>query len=188
MDTLLLVSSVFLWIVVLLNLVLTLALVRRVNATSNRAPDLQAGPPSGAKAPDFNANTVNGEAVMLPAYAGHPTTFVFISPNCEPCRELLPALNVLAPQAREAGTALVLVSDGTREETIALVQEMELHLPVLIAPRTENTFFADYQITMTPSYCSLDKQGVVLSAGYPGPPSKPWQTLTASWSQRSAVL
>jgi methylamine dehydrogenase accessory protein MauD len=188
MEILLLVSSLLLWIVVLLNLVLTLALIRRVNATSNRAPDLEVGPPVGEKAPDFKAHTLTGETVMLATYAGHPTTFIFFAPGCGPCRELLPSLKTLAPQTREAGAELVLVSEGTREATYALGKEMELDLPVLVAPRKENAFFDDYRITMTPSYCSLDEHGMVLSAGHPDLHDQLWQTLMAGWHQRTAVL
>jgi methylamine dehydrogenase accessory protein MauD len=189
MENVLLVSSLLLWIVVLLNLVLTLALIRRVNTIGGRStPDVKVGPPAGEKAPDFQANTLTGETVALSAYAGHPTTFVFLAPGCGPCRELLPSLKALAPQAREAGAELVLVSDGTLEATRALGKEMEQDLPVLVAPRKENAFFDAYQITMTPSYCSLDEQGMVLEAGYPSPQSQQWQTLTTGWSQRAAVL
>ena len=176
----LLVSSFLLWIIVLLNLVLTLALVRRVNGASGSSPDIETGPPVGEKAPDFAATTLTGETVTLADYAGHPMTFLFVAPHCQPCHELIKALS---PWAREARSELVLVCNGSQQEAETMARELNIHLPMLLAPRSENAFFETYKISATPSYCSLDKQGVVHARGIPGPSQRYWQKLTEAWDR-----
>src|SRR5690348_1026265 len=108
METGLVVSSAVLWLVVLLNLLLTLALVRRVNASPRTVP--QERLKTGEPAPDFTAHTLDGELVSRSTYAELKVAFVFISTHCGPCREIMPQLVPLGPKAAQAGVELVLVS------------------------------------------------------------------------------
>lgn len=180
METGLTVSVVLLWIVVLFNLVLTLALIRRANPGPQAA---QSGLKKGQAAPDFTAQTLSGERVTLADYK-HPTAFVFISSNCSPCRLLLPELEELGPQAAQSDVDLVLVSGDRLEETQDYAKEKNIHLPVLVAPRDENPFFTDYQITGTPYCCYIDEQGMIQVTGYPIA-NQAWSTLTASWAKNA---
>lgn len=186
METWLLVSSILLWIVVLVNLVLTLALVRRVNGSAEAT--LETGPTPGEKAPDFTATALTGETVTLSDYARHSVAFVFVAPDCQPCHETIPQLRELAPGAHEAGTDLVLVCSGTRTETEKLVHNLDIQLPVLIAPRAENAFFETYKIMMTPSFCLLDTQSIVQDSGHPGPENRSWKRLTQLWGRQPLLL
>lgn len=189
MEIFILVSVILLWLVVLLNLVLTLALIRRVNTDSQyqRGSALATGLTTGIQAPNFTAMTLDEERITLADYIGRPTTFVFASPHCATCRALLPTLKHLAPQARRSGAELVLVSGGALEETKVMVAELERLLPVLVAPRAENTFFTDYKLHATPFYCSLDEQGTVVAAGRPDQFSPEWQKLTADWGRQASL-
>lgn len=180
METWLLVSSVLLWLVLLFNLVLTLALVRRVNTFTRASSRIETGPPVNEQAPDFAATPLTGETVTLATYAGHAMTFLFVAPNCQPCHELL---KTLSSQARDASSELTLVCNGTRQEAEALTRDLDLHLPLLLAPRTENPFFETYRIAATPSYCALDEQGIVRAKGIPGRDDRFWQKLVETWSK-----
>jgi peroxiredoxin len=165
LETGLVISSVLLWLLVVLNLLLTLALIRRVNAGARTpgAPGLKAG----TMAPDFTAQTLSGETVTRSTYSGRKVAFLFVSPSCQPCHEMLPTFEVLGPKAARAGVDFVLVSNVEREATSAFVEQFNISLPVLVAPLTTNSFTRDYHSTTTPSYCLLDEQGKVQSAGYP---------------------
>lgn len=187
METVLVISSIFLWLIVLANVFLTLALIRRINAIPEHGPAFETGPALGTPAPNYIAMTLDGERATLDDYAGRPTTFVFVSPGCTPCQELLPSLKYLGPQAHQAGAELVLVSGGTLEGTKEMARGMEGQLPVLVAPREENTFFHDYNIKGTPSFCSLDEQGTVVATGRPSQSTPAWLKLTTDWSRRLAL-
>jgi methylamine dehydrogenase accessory protein MauD len=188
LETVLIVSSVLLWVVVLLNILLTLALVRRVNASSgslNAAGVAEIGPTIGEQAPAFSGQTLEGAPVTLESYTGRgrATMLLFISANCQPCRELLTTLGDLLPGAQQTGTDLILVSSDEREQARALLTEFHLDIPVLLAPRESNPFFADYNITGTPSYCMIDDDGTVQSTGHPLPGLAAWKALTAAWTR-----
>ena len=158
-------NLVLLWIVVLLNLLLTIALIRRFNKMSSFA-DMDVGLEKGSQAPDFQAETLTGETVTLADYARKAVSFIFISPHCSPCLEKIPTLNALAPKAKQAGVEIVLVNtDGDKAETEAFVKKHNVTLPVLIASNEHSSFAHDYKADATPSYCILNQDSYVEAAG-----------------------
>jgi peroxiredoxin len=186
MEPVWIVSTVVLWLVVLANLLLTLALVRRMNANSASAgTDHQphVGLKKGDTAPDFKAHTLLGEPVTLASYTSkhEPVALLVIGPDCGPCRESLPRYQALYPKALRAGTQLVLVSIGDAASTQVLVEEFKITMPILVATQTENSFFNDYKLRGTPSYYLLDGQGKVQSGGYPNFNGGDWKQLVESW-------
>lgn len=182
MEMALVVSSILLWVVVLCNLVLTLALVRRLNVTPRHKSLSLEMPEAGQPAPDFRAQTVSGETVTLSTFAGRKTAFIFISTNCAPCRQLLSRLELFKPRAAQTGVELVLVSADEMEETQVFVERLHVRLPVLVAPRNTNPLFDDYKATLTPSYCLVNEQGVVRSAGLLNAEGGEWEALIGSWT------
>lgn len=191
MNEVLVVSSILLWVLVAFNLLLTLALVRRMNTLSEQSQqDANAttsartgsGPKLGQPAPPFTAKTLQDDHVSLESYTGGTMAFVFIGTHCAPCREALPAYEALAPSAERAGVQIVLVSVNDMEPTRAFIDETGIRkLPVLIAPANSNSFMSDYGFKGTPSYCLVDAQGIVQSAGYPSFDWGDWKALADSW-------
>ncbi|MBW4666736.1 MAG: TlpA family protein disulfide reductase [Cyanomargarita calcarea GSE-NOS-MK-12-04C] len=178
------VNSILLWIVVLLNLLLTIALIGRFNDISKHMSaftDIDVGLEKGSLAPDFLAQTLTGETVTLADYARKVVSFIFISPHCSPCLEKIPKLNALAAKAKQAGVEILLVNtDGDKAETAAFVKKHNVALPVLIAPSESNSFASDYKAEATPSYCILNQDSHVAAAGMFGPG---WEEqLTLAWA------
>ncbi len=178
----LLASSVLLWIVLLLNLVLTIGLIRRFNQVSTQMssfPEAEEGLDPGTPAPDFQAETLTGEIVTLANYTRKAVSFIFFSPTCGPCLEKLPTLNALVSKAEKAGVQMVLVNtDGDKEEATALVQKHSLNLPILLAPFGDNPFAEDYKAMMTPFFCLLNPDGAVEVSGSFG---TKWEKVTQAW-------
>lgn len=184
MPSILVTNLVLLWIVVLLNLLLTIALIRRFNRMSTHLSaftDMDVGLEKGSQAPDFQAEMLTGETVTLADYARKAVSFIFISPHCSPCLEKIPQLNALAPKAKQAGVEMVLVNtDGDKTETAAFVKKHNVTLPVLIAPSEHSSFARDYKADATPSYCLLNQDSHVEAAGMFGPG---WEEqLTRAWA------
>lgn len=170
MVPILVISSVLLWIIVLVNVLLTIALIRRLNQMSSMTFPDDEGLAKGTPAPDFTAETLTGEMVTLAHYAHKVVSFIFISPTCGPCVEKLPTMNDLATTARQAGVELVLVStDGEKAAMAALVQKHHVTVPLLFAPLDHNPFARDYKAESTPFYCQLNQDGSVESSGFFGP-------------------
>lgn len=161
METTLIISSALLWIMLLLNLLLTLGLSRRLNARFPKMDFLKIG----QIAPSFTVQTLQGETVTLMSYSGQPVAFFFMSPHCKPCRVELPKLEELHPKVEQLGVELVLVSDASEAETQSFADELELKLPILIAPRERTSFLSDYKAMVTPSFCLVDAKGKVQAVG-----------------------
>ena len=178
MEIILGISSICLWIVVLFNLFLTFALVRRLNSSGNsnkeakqRIVDLEVGD----SAPYFTAQTLNGETITLTSFYGHKIAFIFISTHCKPCEELLPRIKPLKDKAMKADVELVLVSTEEIEATRVYVEEEAIKLPVLVAPRNTNTFIKDYKVNATPAFCFITAQGSIYRAGAPYLEGENWK-------------
>lgn len=170
-----------LWVVVMVNLMLTLRAVRLLrsmeevrdrDAEMEELPELSVGAP----APAFRAKELSGERVGLGDYAGCAVVFVFVSPQCGQCRLHMPELIRLGERAREeAGIELTLVSDsGTAEtytwiNTIAEEDDLETSLPFLVAPRTVYDFLVSYNPRgFSPYFCYIDEQSIVQARGVLG--------------------
>ena len=186
MEQILLVSSILLWIFVTLNLLLSLAVIRRLNSFnfSNRQEDFQ---PLGIgqPAPEFKAENINGTTTTLSNYLEQgAVAFIFISPGCGPCRTKLPSLEALQFRTSQKNIQLVLVSEAEHAETVALVREFELTLPTLIAPRLSNPFMEDYKVVGTPYFCLVSSEGKVQATGSLLGPE--WDKFTSQWVQINA--
>ena len=162
-------NLISLWIVVLINLLLTIGLIRRLTQLSKVASGFDeedVGLEKGEQAPDFIAETLDGQVVGLADFTRKAISLVFVSPTCSPCIRKLSKLNALRPQAEQAGVELLLVStDGDRDKMTALAKERNLTLPILFAPMDNNSFAEDYKALATPSFCSLSSEGRVNEAG-----------------------
>jgi peroxiredoxin len=160
-ETILVISTALLWILMLFNILLTVGLGRRINARLPRLETLKVG----QNAPNFTAWTLTGNRVSLADYAGRTVAFVFMSPNCRPCREQLPELMTTQAKARQNGVELIVVSDADEAETAKFIGEFDVQLPVLVAPRDRSPFLVNFKVNGTLSYCVVGAQGKVLDAG-----------------------
>ena len=137
MDSLVIVSSVVLWILVLGLSALVFALTRQVGVLYRRiAPagalmvnqQLRAGDP----APAFTLETLDGATVIIGA-GGSAQLLFFLAPDCPISRMLLPVLKSV--QQDEESVEVLLASDGgERAEHEAYVVEQRLQdFPYLLS-------------------------------------------------------
>src|SRR5690349_6062270 len=114
MEEYLIISSTLLWLVLIFNLTLTLVLIRRA---TKKPLKQEIGLNKGEKAPDFVAETLNGEKVTLSNYLGKRTAFIFFTTTCTPCQEYVPKLNELVSNKLDSKAEFVLVSLSEVENT-----------------------------------------------------------------------
>lgn len=174
-DQMLLVGFVGLWLAVGVNFVLVLALIRRMVSTSPVGPMLKIGQP----APDFVARTLQGETITLANYANRRVAFIFVSAACKPCLDLLPKIEVTASSL--SGVELLLVSRSDEADTRQLVDEYALSVPVVWLP-DGSTFFSDYKVHATPSYCLVDESAKIQEVGLIG---DDWEKIAEGWVRLS---
>ena len=162
-------NSILMWIAILLNLLLTLTLIRQfsqISANLSAFPNMDVGLETGSQAPDFKAETLSGETVTLINYLGKVVTFIFFSPHCSACVDKIPQLNALAAKVKESNKELVLVNtDGDRATTATFAEKHQLTLPILVAPFDRNPFASLYKADATPSYCTLNPESYVEASG-----------------------
>ncbi len=185
METILIISSVLLWLAILFNLILTFALIRRVNSTEKSHSRPLVGLNPGDRAPDFTAQKLDGEQVTLSTYKGRNIALVFISTACAPCSHVMPQLIDVEPTMRDAGVELILVSTDDAEATLTYVEQNAIPLPVLVAPRQNNSFMDDYKSIGTPSFCFITAESTIYTAGSPYFEQGEWKALTGFLSQIS---
>ena len=73
------------------NVVLTVAVIRRVNrGTSGPLSPQMRGLAPGETAPNFSAQKLDGSNVTLADLSRRRVVMMFVSPGCKPCEEALP--------------------------------------------------------------------------------------------------
>lgn len=197
MEITLFVGLISVWGVVLLNLLLTLRLLRHRRAMDDLqayADEMEDIPelPVGTLAPDFRIQSLSGEPTRLADYAGRSVAFIFVSPRCGPCRYEMPMLNELGGRARDhAGVELVLVSDQGRNEThqwinaIRVEDKVDIGLPILMASYKTSDFLLMYNPRgLTPYFCYLDERSVVQARDPVG--AGDWSRVKREWEGRIA--
>lgn len=99
MTGLWLISYITLWLLVIMLTVIVLGLVHQLGVIHVRLgpeEDLittQEGLELGTTAPDFRGmDVLHGREISLADLRGRASVFVFISPGCRPCQELMPHL------------------------------------------------------------------------------------------------
>jgi hypothetical protein len=184
------------WAVLLLNLLLTLRVVRwlrsvqeaqKLDAIRAELPEL----PLGEPAPAFSARDLANRSVTSQDYSGRELALVFVSPHGAPCRREVAGLQVLGALAKErAGAEIVLVSEVGAGETQAWLRRIEdedhveVTLPVLLASRNTAEFHARYNPrAVTPYFCHVDTAGNVTARG--GLHSPAWAAIARRWDAKA---
>jgi hypothetical protein len=185
------------WAVLLLNLLVTLRLVRwlrsyhdadRLDHIREEIAELAIGSP----APSFQARDLDGGIVKSADFSARDIAFVFIHPQCGMCRRELPELVTLAAIAQKrSGTEIVLVSGGGAGETQSWLASV---IPddganatprVLVAGSRTSDFQATYNPRgLTPYFCHVDNTGTVTARG--GLHTPAWAGLIRKWNPAAA--
>lgn len=190
-------ATVGAWGLLLLDLALTLRVVRRLRSDEDyfdRTAELLASPDlvPGEPAPSFRARTLQGASVGLEDYVGRDVVFIFVSPECPTCRREIRSLVHLARVVRErADVEMALVSDFGPRSTADWVRRVEnedriaIDLDVIVAPPVSSTLFPRYNPrVVTPFFCFVDSAGQVAARGPLG--AGDWLKLRGAWEGTTA--
>jgi thiol-disulfide isomerase/thioredoxin len=124
----------------------------------------------GDPAPSFILKTLEGDAVGLPDFAGHPVLINFWASWCKPCRGEMPII-IAAYQAHQQEGLVVLAIDLTDQEAsikdIRKFQaEFQMPFPVLLDEKGKARKL--YALRGVPTSVFVGPDGVVRSIN-PGP-------------------
>lgn len=144
------------------NLALTLALIRAMHHQSPAR--LAPGPPGlgllprGARAPEFAATTVDGQARSLADLLGARSVLGFFSVRCAPCRDQLPKFADFA-RTFPGGPAQVLAVVNGDPALAAEYAEALAGVATVIVEPTGGPVTAAYSPAASPVFYLLDEQG-----------------------------
>jgi len=176
------ISSTLLWVVLIFNLLLTLALVRSVNKMSSTYIDgerlkidtLQ----PGDTAPNFSALSLGGEEITLKDFNNKTVAFIFVSSKCEPCKTRIPEIEKVFPAAKDAGIEFVFVTNDDFDEANDFFGALNGNIKTLMVPKQNNAFRDEYKIFGTPSFCLVNSKGIIQEIGFF---DQKWTSLVMEW-------
>jgi methylamine dehydrogenase accessory protein MauD len=111
-------SEIALWIAVLAEGLLILGLMREVGLIQLRVGPMTAmgtpdqGLPVGTEAPDLDALGLDARPILAPRPNGKPRLFVFASPSCGVCHQMVEPIAILAKAERRFLDVVVVCSDN----------------------------------------------------------------------------
>lgn len=140
--------------------VLLLALGLLAGCSSGFAP--AQGPQPGKPAPDFRLPQLDGQAVSLSDYRGHPVLLNFWASWCGPCRYEMPFLQQVHEDERWSASGLVIlaVDIGESPDTVAqFMAENGLSFAALLD--TSQDVALQYNVRNIPTTFLIDADGVI---------------------------
>ena len=173
MNTLLLISTIVLWLVVGLLAFLVLGTLRAWGRLNWRLDQFEAVTPHrvgrsglmlGRKAPDFTLPSVFGGEACLHDFAGRNVLLVFVQPGCGPCHAIAPELNRLA--ARQSDLQVLSVNNGDLEQVRQWARQVNAQFPVLVQRQWDVS--KRYEVFATPFAFLIDEERFVVSKGFIG--------------------
>lgn len=121
----------------------------------------------GDIAPKLEAPQLDGTPLALQALQGKVVYVDFWASWCAPCREVMPALDVLYRKHSGAGFAVVAVNvDTDREAALRMLKRLPVSYPVVFDPA--GVWPETFGLRGMPSGYLLDRTGVVrfIKTGY----------------------
>ncbi|QVQ52446.1 redoxin domain-containing protein [Spiractinospora alimapuensis] len=154
-------------LVAVLNLVLTLGVVRRLRDHTERFEQMSGGftPDDGILLPgqrpeEFTATTVDGREVSHETVAG-PALVGFFMPGCGPCHEWVPRFAAAAADPESPPTMAVVV--GGPEESTEMVATLS-EVTHVIVEDTHGPVAKAFAVQAFPVMCRTGDDGTVLTA------------------------
>ncbi|HZU36696.1 MAG TPA: TlpA family protein disulfide reductase [Gemmataceae bacterium] len=170
MITILLASSVLLWLAVLCLGFLLIGSLRALTLLRWQFEQLQATTPvrkgrgglkPGKQAPLFSLSTVGGGEISLADYAGRKVFLVFVQTGCQPCHDVAPELNRLQASGK---CQVLVVNNGERSAVEKWADEVHADFPVLIQDKWSVS--KRYEVLATPFAFLINEQGKITSTGF----------------------
>ncbi|MFC7549034.1 TlpA disulfide reductase family protein [Plantactinospora sp. GCM10030261] len=129
-------------LIAVVNLLLTIGVVRRLREQTTELADLRSRPPmgdaattlpAGANVAPFEASAVDGRTVTL-ASLGERPLIGFLSPSCKPCAERLPGFVRHAAERPGGRDSVLAVIAGTPEASADYIEQLSAVATVVVEP------------------------------------------------------
>jgi methylamine dehydrogenase accessory protein MauD len=164
MLTVLIVSQILSWIVILGLGLAVLALARQVGVLHVRVAPAGAlvtgkGPLVGEAVAVMEATTLDGAAIAIGKPASRKQLLLFVSPHCPLCKELIP---IAKSFARSEKLEIVFVGDDQEAEQRAMIARLEMGGLAFV---NSSIIGRAYQVDRLPHAVLIGEDGKLLSRG-----------------------
>ena len=112
----------------------------------------------GTNAPDFELSSLQGPPISLSGFKGQRVGLIFVTPTCPYCNELE---SYLVDYDLPAGSHLLLVSQGTKDQAQQIVENHDLAIPVLVD--SAGAVAQAYQVGSVPQFYAVSEEGTIAS-------------------------
>jgi hypothetical protein len=153
------------------NLLLTLLLIRRVNAHAERLPRRRFGSanlvslPAGEPAPVLTVPTISGGTYSLGGAEGDRSLIAFLAPGCAPCHQQLPELREYA-RTIPGGATRVLAVVLTHEQSTAVKFARELTGWASVTLESPHgTIHRAFSVSSYPTFYTVAENGKIEAGG-----------------------
>jgi hypothetical protein len=158
--------------VAVLNLILTVGVIRRLRDHSEKLANLhgfgEPAPPvmigAGERVGDFAATTSDGEPVSRELLSGRTLVGV-LSPSCDACKERLPAFVATARSFPGGRGQVLAVLAGEWDEMEEYRQELAPVARMVIEPPMDGPISTALKVQGFPTFAVLDPTGTVVASG-----------------------
>jgi cytochrome c biogenesis protein CcmG/thiol:disulfide interchange protein DsbE len=114
----------------------------------------------GKAAPDFSGVDLDGRAIRLSDYKGHPVMLNFWASWCGPCRREQPALLAVASTYTPRGLVIIGINVRDNLEQARIYRD-DFHVPYPSLYDQAARLGYSYQVDAPPGSVFIDKAGVV---------------------------
>jgi thiol-disulfide isomerase/thioredoxin len=156
--------------VAVVDLLLTIVVIRRLRDHSNALTALRESSPGfglepGDLIPEFKARDLDERLVSRDTLAGREALLGFFSTTCEACEEQLPEFVRFAGSLTADEAEVVAVVSGASEEGTNLVEVLRRSLPVIL--ESEGGLVTSVmEVRAFPTFYRFDPEGLLTSAGH----------------------
>ena len=155
--------------IVMLNLSVTVALLKRLRSeaveVASRRPDGPGGLPVGSPGPEFAAEAVDGTMAEPGVWAGRRTLIGFFATNCPGCSKVVPGFSAEAASLEERGISVLSVLETTPGADPAPLKDLLSRAGTLVVEQKPGSVKAAFGAKVTPSFFLLGADGRIEGKG-----------------------
>jgi peroxiredoxin len=151
-----------------LDLLLSLAIIRRLRQQSPHPVEAPGGPvptlPAGTLAPEFTATTTTGATRTRDSLAGQRSVIGFFAASCDSCRTQLDDFADYSRRLSGGPAQALAVISGDPAQAADIVRKLDGPASIVLEPDDSPTATA-FSVWGFPTFYALDEDGMILSAG-----------------------
>lgn len=138
---------------------ITVAIVQAMgNSNTNVEGKGKTGITIGAKAPDFELETLTGDTIRLSDFQGQKVILNFWATWCPPCREEMPAMQKYFEETDE-NVVILAVNMDSNNDVQSFIDNNKLTFTIPLD--VKNSVSSTYQISSIPTTYFIDSSGVI---------------------------